>query len=65
MYISAAIVQENPNVKWEDVVGLDEAKSALREAVVLPLKFPHLFTEHRTPWKGILMYGVNNGGHTM
>lgn len=35
---------ETPNVKWEDIAGLDQAKEALKEAVILPIKFPHLFT---------------------
>ena len=39
-----AIVMERPNVKWEDVAGLFAAKEALKEAVILPVKFPHLFT---------------------
>lgn len=39
-----AIVMEKPNILWEDVAGLDGAKEALKEAVILPVKFPHLFT---------------------
>lgn len=39
-----AIVMEKPNVKWNDVAGLEGAKEALKEAVILPIKFPHLFT---------------------
>ena len=39
-----AIVIERPNVKWSDVAGLEGAKEALKEAVILPIKFPHLFT---------------------
>ena len=35
---------ERPNVKWDDVAGLHMAKEALKEAVILPVKFPHLFT---------------------
>lgn len=55
---TGAIVMEKPNVKWTDVAGLDGAKEALKEAVILPMKFPHLFTEDRKPWRGILLYGV-------
>lgn len=35
---------EKPNVSWDDVAGLETAKEALKEAVILPVKFPHLFT---------------------
>jgi len=31
---------EKPNVKWDDVAGLDNAKSLLKEAVILPVKYP-------------------------
>lgn len=41
--INKAIVVEKPNVKWEDIAGLEGAKEALKEAVILPIKFPHLF----------------------
>lgn len=39
-----AIMMEKPNVRWSDVAGLEGAKEALKEAVILPIKFPHLFT---------------------
>lgn len=38
---------ERPNVNWSDVAGLEGAKEALKEAVILPIKFPHLFTGKR------------------
>lgn len=41
---AGAIVMEKPNIKWSDVAGLEGAKEALKEAVILPIKFPHLFT---------------------
>jgi vacuolar protein-sorting-associated protein 4 len=38
--ISSAIVTEKPNVKWSDVSGLETAKEGLKEAVIMPVKFP-------------------------
>lgn len=60
--LAGAILQDTPNVKWEDVAGLEAAKEALKEAVILPIKFPHLFTGKRQPWKGILLYGPPGTG---
>ena len=60
--LSSAIVTETPNVKWEDVSGLEAAKEGLKEAVVLPIRFPQLFDEVRQPWRGILLYGPPGTG---
>jgi vacuolar protein-sorting-associated protein 4 len=60
--LSGCIVQEKPNVKWEDVAGLEKAKEALKEAVIFPIKFPQLFQGKRKPWKGILLYGPPGTG---
>lgn len=56
--LSSAIVTSRPNITWDDVIGLQQAKESIKEAVILPVKFPHLFTGKRTPWRGILLYGV-------
>ncbi|KAL8564594.1 Vacuolar protein sorting-associated protein 4B [Nucella lapillus] len=60
--LSGAIVVETPNVRWDDVAGLNGAKEALKEAVILPVRFPHLFTGKRKPWRGILLYGPPGTG---
>lgn len=60
--LEGAIVVEKPCVKWSDIAGLEGAKEALKEAVILPIKFPHLFTGKRIPWKGILLFGPPGTG---
>jgi len=60
--LEGAIVMEKPNIKWSDVAGLDLAKDSLKEAVILPIKFPHLFTGKRKPWRGILLFGPPGTG---
>ncbi len=53
--MEGAILSEKPNVRWSDIAGLGEAKAILQETVILPVKFPQLFTGKRKPWKGILL----------
>jgi len=57
-----AIVTEKPDVKWDDVAGLEGAKNSLKETVILPTRFPHWFAGKRTPFKGILLYGPPGTG---
>ncbi|XP_058822667.1 katanin p60 ATPase-containing subunit A-like 1 isoform X2 [Topomyia yanbarensis] len=59
------MLQKNPNVQWNDVAGLNEAKSILQEAVVLPVILPDFFRGIRRPWKGVLMVGPPGTGKTM
>ncbi|KAF5209119.1 putative vacuolar sorting-associated protein [Clavispora lusitaniae] len=60
--LAGAILTEKPNVSWDDIAGLDAAKEALKEAVILPVKFPQLFTGNRKPTSGILLYGPPGTG---
>ncbi|GAX73177.1 hypothetical protein CEUSTIGMA_g630.t1 [Chlamydomonas eustigma] len=60
--LTGSILSEKPNVKWDDVAGLEGAKEALKEAVILPVKFPQFFTGKRKPWSGILLYGPPGTG---
>lgn len=60
--LEGSIIKGNTNVKWEDVAGLEHAKAALEEAVILPIKYPQLFTGNRKPWRGILLYGPPGTG---
>jgi len=60
--LMGAIVTEKPNVKWSDVAGLDAAKESLKETVIMPTRFPQLFTGNRRPFKGILLYGPPGTG---
>jgi transitional endoplasmic reticulum ATPase len=56
---------EVPDVKWEDVGGLDDIKDALKEAVEWPLKYAGLFRKANTnPPKGIILYGKPGTGKT-
>ena len=57
------ILKEKPDVKWIEVIGLDDAKNALRESIVYPSKRPDLFP---LGWpRGMLLYGPPGTGKTM
>ena len=57
------VMKEKPNVRWSEVIGLEDAKNALRESIVYPTKRPDLFP---LGWpKGMLLYGPPGTGKTM
>jgi transitional endoplasmic reticulum ATPase len=57
---------EVPDVKWDDVGGLENIKEELKEAVEWPLKYSDIFKQVDTnPPKGILLYGAPGTGKTL
>eukprot|EP00056_Hartaetosiga_gracilis_P022905 m.33840 g.33840 ORF g.33840 m.33840 type:complete len:601 (+) comp9884_c0_seq3:80-1882(+) len=63
--IGQDIYLRNPNVRWKDIVGLENACRLVKEAVVYPLRYPQLFQGILSPWKGLLLYGPPGTGKTM
>ncbi|KAI9366769.1 P-loop containing nucleoside triphosphate hydrolase protein [Zopfochytrium polystomum] len=63
--IMSEVVVNGPSVTWDDIVGLEAAKQALREIVVLPTLRPELFTGLRAPARGVLLFGPPGTGKTM
>lgn len=63
--ITRDIVRGNLDVQWSSIKGLENAKRLLKEAVVMPIKYPQYFTGLLTPWKGILLFGPPGTGKTM
>jgi len=60
------VFTEVPDIRWEDIGGLEEAKEILMETVEWPLKYPELFAQAKTtPPKGILLYGPPGTGKTL
>jgi SpoVK/Ycf46/Vps4 family AAA+-type ATPase len=57
------VVTEKPKVNWDEVVGLDVAKKAVKEAIVYPVQRPDLFP---LGWpRGILLFGPPGCGKTL
>jgi len=60
------VLVQVPDIKWEDIGGLENAKQELREAVEWPLKYPESFEKFGvTPPKGVLIYGPPGTGKTL
>lgn len=60
------VFTEIPDVRWDDVGGLEEVKRVLKETIEWPLKYGDLFKQAGTsPSKGILLYGPPGSGKTL
>jgi spastin len=58
-------LDHSPNIKWDDIQGLDEVKKVLKESIVLPTLRPDIFKGILSPAKGILLYGPPGNGKTL
>ncbi len=57
------VIKEKPNVSWGEVIGLEDAKRAIRESIVYPMKRADLFP---LGWpRGILLHGPPGCGKTL
>ncbi len=64
--VEELVLEEVPDIRYQDIGGLGEQIEAIRDAVELPFMHPELFAEHqlKAP-KGILLYGPPGCGKTL
>ena len=64
--VEELVLEEVPDVEFEDIGGLADQIEAIRDAIELPFGHPELFREHGlTPPKGLLLYGPPGCGKTL
>ena len=62
--IDGTLLMEKPNVSWDDIAGLKEAKRAVEDAVIIPMKRRDLF-EGRESYRAMLLHGPPGCGKTL
>lgn len=50
-------MDSSPKVEWNDIIGLDFQKKAIKEIVIWPILRPDIFKGLRGPPKGVLLFG--------
>jgi len=64
--VEEVVLEEIPEVTYDDIGGLGEQIEVLRDSVELPYIYPDVFAEHKlSPPKGILLYGPPGCGKTL
>ncbi|XP_039839270.1 ATPase family AAA domain-containing protein FIGL1-like isoform X2 [Panicum virgatum] len=64
-HVSNEIMDRDPNVRWDDIAGLEHAKKCVTEMVIWPLLRPDIFRGCRSPGRGLLLFGPPGTGKTM
>ncbi|GFP92747.1 fidgetin-like protein 1 [Phtheirospermum japonicum] len=64
-HINNEIMDRDPNVRWDDIAGLDHAKKCVTKMVIWPLLRPDIFKGCRSPGHGLLLFGPPGTGKTM
>ncbi|XP_069586447.1 fidgetin-like protein 1 [Ranitomeya imitator] len=63
--IMSEIMDHGPPLNWDDIAGLEFAKTTIKEIVVWPMLRPDIFTGLRGPPKGVLLFGPPGTGKTL
>ena len=64
--VEQLLTPEIPQVTFDDIGGLDEQITTIRQAIELPLRHPELYRQYGLrPTKGILLYGPPGSGKTL
>ncbi|KAJ1397031.1 Vps4 oligomerization, C-terminal [Sesbania bispinosa] len=64
-HVSNEIMDKDPNVRWDDIAGLEHAKKCVTEMVIWPLLRPDIFKGCHSPGRGLLLFGPPGTGKTM
>lgn len=59
------IMSKVSHVTWDEIAGLEHAKSIIKEVVIYPMRRPDIFSGLRGPPKGLLLFGPPGTGKTL